>query len=234
VLDLLDRHGLLVDQRVLRGPGGQAGQPARHVQAAQARAHGDAAERMRQTRAGAAVGVTGFGHLAGDWLAPELGRLLGGAGVGARAGADPGRAAALVGVGEPDRDRLDPWIRAGTAHLLVRLTEGQATVGPFVAPGRTACLRCVDAHCTDADPAWPLLVAQYTSAAARDRADGAPEPLDPLLATLALAWAARDLATFVDGGRPSTWSATVTLDADLATVRCRSWLRHPACGCGWG
>jgi len=106
-------------------------------------------------------------------------------------------------------------------------------IGPFVVPGRTACLRCVDAHRTDADPSWPLLVRQYAAASIRDRVDGAPEPVDPLLAALALAWAARDLATYVDGRRPSTWSATITVQPDLSELETRSWLRHPACGCSW-
>ncbi len=140
----------------------------------------------------------------------------------------------LLGVGEPDREVVDDWTRAGTPHLLVRLTEGRAVIGPFVVPGETACLRCVDAHCTDADPAWPLLVRQYSAASATDRPDGAPEPVDPLLATLALAWAARDLASYVDGLRPSTWSATVTVQPQLTRIESRSWLRHPACGCSWG
>ena len=41
------------------------------------------------------------------------------------------------------------------------------SIGPFVVPGETACLRCVDAHCTDADPSWPLLVRQYAAASSR-------------------------------------------------------------------
>jgi bacteriocin biosynthesis cyclodehydratase domain-containing protein len=139
----------------------------------------------------------------------------------------------LLGVGEPDRELVDGWTRGGTPHLLVRLTEGRALVGPFVVPGATACLRCVDAHCTDADPAWPLLVQQYAAASASDRPDGVPEPLDPLLAALALAWAARDLAAYVDGRRPSTWSATVTLHPDPGHLETRSWLRHPGCSCTW-
>jgi bacteriocin biosynthesis cyclodehydratase domain-containing protein len=139
----------------------------------------------------------------------------------------------LLGVGEPDRELVDSWTRAGTPYLLVRLTEGRAVLGPFVAPGQTACVRCVDAHCADADPSWPLLVRQYASAASRDRADGAPEPLDPLLASLAVAWAARDLASYVDGLRPSTWSSTVTLAGHLSRIEHRSWLRHPACCCSW-
>jgi bacteriocin biosynthesis cyclodehydratase domain-containing protein len=139
----------------------------------------------------------------------------------------------LVGVGEPDRELADPWLREGTPYVVVRLTEGRAVIGPFVVPGRTACLRCVDAHHTDADPEWPLLVRQYAAATRGDRADGAPEPVDPALAALVVAWAARDVTSYVDGGRPSTWSTTLALGPDLATVETRSWLRHPECGCSW-
>jgi bacteriocin biosynthesis cyclodehydratase domain-containing protein len=159
------------------------------------------------------------------------------AAVGLREAAERPAAAAgcgvLLGVGEPDRSLLDGWTRDGTPYLLVRLTEGRAVIGPFVVPGKTACLRCVDAHCTDADPAWPLLVQQYASCSARDRADGAPEPVDPPLASLAVAWAVRDLVSYVDGARPSTWSATLTLDPRLTRLETRAWLRHPECGCSW-
>jgi hypothetical protein len=36
---------------------------------------------------------------------------------------------------------------------------------------------------------------------------------------------------FLGGVEPTTWSATVDLDA-AAPVR-RAWLRHPHCGCTW-
>ena len=159
--------------------------------------------------------------------------LLGAAGLREHRGRTAPDCGVLVGVGEPDRELVDDWTRAGTPYLLVRLTEGRAVVGPFVAPGRTACLRCIDAHHADADPAWPLLVRQYAAAASRDRADGATEPVDPLLAALTTAWAARDLASYVDGQRPSTWSATVTLHPRLEELETQPWLRHPACSCSW-
>ena len=232
-LDVLARHDALVDERDLRPAPADA--PA-----------GATAAVVRDTGAGAAAALAArdgwrsqtrwFGHPAGSGLRDSFVDLA------ARAGlreAAPRRTTApdcgvLVGVGEPDRDLLDGWTRSGTPYLLVRLTEGRAVVGPFVLPGTTACLRCVDAHHTDLDPAWPLLVRQYASAASQDRADGAPEPVDPLLATLALAWAARDLASYVDGGRPSTWSSTLTLHPRLSRLETRAWLRHPACGCCWG
>jgi bacteriocin biosynthesis cyclodehydratase domain-containing protein len=179
--------------------------------------------------------VRRHGHPCGEDLRLGFVRLAAASGIREapprQSGAPSG--AVLVGVGEPERELLDGWTRAGTPYLLVRLTERRAVLGPFVVPGRTACLRCIDAHRTDADRAWPLLVRQYAAAASRDRADGAVEPVDPALAAMALAWAARDLSSYVEGRRPSTWSATITVEPDLSELESRTWLRHPACGCSW-
>jgi bacteriocin biosynthesis cyclodehydratase domain-containing protein len=233
-LDLLAAHDTLIDEGDLM-PLLASEDLSPHAAAALARDTGRAAASASAARARWRTRTSTFGHPAGAGLREEF------VAVARRAGlreASPRRVAppdcaVLLGVGEPDRALADVWTRAGTPYLLVRLMEGRAVIGPFEQPGATACLRCLDAHCTDADPAWPLLVQQYSAASAQDRADGAPEPLDPLLASLALAWAARDLATYVDGGRPSSWSATVTIHPQLRRLETRSWLRHPACGCSW-
>ena len=139
----------------------------------------------------------------------------------------------LVGVGEPHRELLDDLVADGVAHLLVRFSEGDAVLGPYVVPGASACLRCVDAHHTDRDPRWPLLVEQQAAQTARPRRDGVPDPVDPLLAQLAVAWAARDLLAGTAGAAaPSTFSTTIRLPPDLADFEAISWLRHPGCGCG--
>lgn len=231
-VELLDRHGLVVDERQLMPLLVEDG-VSPHTTAALVRATGPAAPVAQTARREWRVEARAFGHPVADGLHAELRRLVRAAGIGGDGGREGARCGALVGVGEPDRELLDPWTREETPYLLVRLTEGRAVLGPFVAPGRTACLRCIDAHCADADPSWPLLVRQYAAAASRDRADGAPEPLDPLLASLAVAWAARDLASYLDGLRPSTWSSTVTVHGRLDRIETRSWLRHPACGCSW-
>ncbi|MGH3445703.1 MAG: TOMM precursor leader peptide-binding protein [Nocardioidaceae bacterium] len=212
LLDLLDAHGHLVDEQHVTGPGDTS--------------------RPRRDRA---VEIRGFGHPDGDPARAHLHELLEQAGLRVRGprSQEP-RAIALVGVGEPSRDVVDEWTRTPTPYLVVRLTEGNALLGPFVVAGSTACLRCIDAHHTDTDPSWPLLIEQYAQACRRDRADGAPEPVDPLLAALAVAWAARDLATFLAGGRPATWSTTFRIDAGTGDIDARSWLRHPHCGCCWG
>jgi hypothetical protein len=58
----------------------------------------------------------------------------------------PGSAAALMS--------------ADVDHVPVVLTGSGAEVGPFVEPGRTACLACVAAHRRDTDPSWPAVAAQ--------------------------------------------------------------------------
>jgi bacteriocin biosynthesis cyclodehydratase domain-containing protein len=137
-----------------------------------------------------------------------------------------------LSVGEPDREAFDPLLRDGVAHLAVRIVEGAAVVGPFVEPGRTACLRCLDAHQALDDPWVPVLVDRH-ALVGDDRRDGVAEPVDTALASLAVAWAVRDLVSHVDGERPSTWSTTVRLAPALASVSRTEWLRHPACGCSW-
>jgi bacteriocin biosynthesis cyclodehydratase domain-containing protein len=231
-LDLLVQHDLVLDESALApAPGPADVAPA--ARAALARTAGPQAPARRSARRDFLTDIVGFGHPAGTRLPDDLGDLLEAVGLPRPRARDDLCAAVLVGVGEPDRELVDPWTRSGTPYLVVRLTEGRAVIGPFVAPGCTACLRCIDAHHTDADPTWPLLVRQYAAACTRDRADGAPEPVDPLLAGLAVAWAARDLVAYVDGGRPSTWSTTVTFDASPGRLETQAWLRHPGCGCSW-
>ena len=125
------------------------------------------------------------------------------------------------------------FVRDDVPHLVLRVTEGDAVVGPFVDPGRTACLRCVDAHHAAADPRWPLLVAQQAAITSRLRDDAVPEPADPALAHLAVAWAARDLLSHAAGSTPASWSSTIRLPPDLAEAEAVAWLRHPECGCSW-
>lgn len=239
------------DQVSDRGVRPTARPMTRHDVAALARAAGDGTAALLGNRKSCRVDVLAFADTEDKRLEHALLEMLRETGVRARrwtarprsttppgsapsTSAGPPEMAALVGVGEPRRDLADAWMREGVPHVLVRLTEGSATVGPFVVPGRTACLRCLDAHHTDADPSWPLLVAQYASLRGRDRADGVPEPVDSSIATVALAWAARDLTSYAENRRPSTWSTTIRFDPHLTSIETRAWLRHPECGCAWG
>lgn len=137
----------------------------------------------------------------------------------------------LVSRGEADRDLIDPWVQHDVPHVVVGTSEGVVRAGPFVVPGRTACVRCIDAHHGDHDPRRALIVTQY--AAAPPPRDGLPEPIHHDLFEMAVLWAARDVLTWVDGGQPQTWSTTITFDPALE-LRRTPWRPHPDCGCTWG
>jgi hypothetical protein len=145
-------------------------------------------------------------------------------------GRGPGAVRLLGRAGEPDRSTVDELVRTGEPHLLLSCVDGVLCLGPFVVPGRTACLRCVDAHLGERDPRRALVVEQYTHP---DTVRPTPEPCDEALLMLALAWAARDLATWAEGRAPSLWSTSVWVTPALDLPR-RFWARHPHCGCSWG
>lgn len=130
----------------------------------------------------------------------------------------------VVADGEPLRADVDEQLRSGRPHLVVGGSAYGFVLGPFVVPGRTACLRCVDAHRGEHDPRRAVVVEQLGG-----RGGG---PDDPALRGVAAAWTARDVLTYLAGGRPTTWSATVTLSIDLEPER-HPWTRHPHCGCAW-
>jgi hypothetical protein len=137
----------------------------------------------------------------------------------------------VVSAGPLPRSVSDDLVQSGVPHLLVGSLEGRWRIGPFVVPGVTACLRCVDAHEAAGDPRRGLLLAQ----AAR-HARHHPEPSDPLQELAALSWALRDLRAYLDGAEPGTWSATVDLPAPeepRSAATTTAWLRHRDCGCAW-
>jgi len=76
------------------------------------------------------------------------------------------------------------WLREAVPHFAVVFGVDAVTVGPVVLPGTTGCLRCLDLHRTDADPAWPAIASQLIEAPAASAAD-------PIVRTEALCAAAR-------------------------------------------
>ena len=120
-------------------------------------------------------------------------------------------------------------MREDRAHLLVTLLPDRARLGPFVVPGTTACLRCLDAHLAEARPAS----AAWSSNSSRTTPGSPPPPCDPVLAQAALALAVRDLTSYAEADRPGNLVGHVDLRAGCAFPR-RAWSRHPHCGCSWG
>ncbi|WP_344009426.1 hypothetical protein, partial [Nocardioides lentus] len=249
LLARLEERGLLVDPQLLAPSGSGEVEASRSVAAAYA-AHGPEAARLLGLRRSRAVVV----HGPAAW-AEQTRRLVALSGIQARAGVaatrrpthdggpyapGPGRGRArsvgdgrtattavlLLSAGEPRRADLDPLMQDGRPHLVVATVQGRVRVGPFVVPGVTACLRCVDAHASEQDPRRPLVLEQQAAA-------GSPDPVDPVLGALASATAVRDLVAWAQGGRPASWSATAWLGDGGATAE-RAWSPHPCCGCGWG
>ncbi|GAA1774120.1 hypothetical protein [Luedemannella helvata] len=130
----------------------------------------------------------------------------------------------LVGFGAPAGLVALAHDRRQVAHLAVSVRDGTVVVGPFVLPGRTPCLNCVDLHRRDRDPDWPALAAQLHTVA---------EAADTVAVTTMLvgaAYAAAEVTAHIDGGQPVTLGATVEI-AGPGLERRRRWTAHPTCGC---
>lgn len=218
---LADLSALLMDGRallgLLRSNEGQEGSIA-----ALAHEHGNSTTRLWRRRAEVRVQVSG----PGSWcdLARHLLKAHGLTIAGAR---DPADVHLLLHVGEPESGRADEMLRTGTAHVWAGTSAGEVAVGPFVDPGRTPCRRCVIAALSSVDPGHALVREQYVG-----RDGDLPEPEDPSLLTMAIAWSVREIVAWVDGITPTTWGTTVVLPRQGAP-RERRFLRQPECGCSW-
>jgi hypothetical protein len=62
-----------------------------------------------------------------------------------------------------DPRRVAPFMAGDIPHLPIVLGADRIEVGPYVTPGRTACLSCVGAHRLDRDPHWQALASQLTT-----------------------------------------------------------------------
>lgn len=130
------------------------------------------------------------------------------------------------------------WLRRDIPHLPIVFGDGGVTVGPLVQPGRGPCLRCLDLHRTDADPAWPALATQlYTRATPGETAvlatAAAARAATVVLAEVgACGGAAVSPAAAFDAGEPGPASRTsARLAAGGTEWVSRAWEPHPGCGC---
>ena len=130
----------------------------------------------------------------------------------------------------------------GVAHLVVSVTAWGAVVGPFVLPGRTACLRCVEL----ADPSEVRggRGAEVGTGDAGGAVDaGVPAqvpggvglpvllPQTSVVAAVGGALVAAEVLAYLDGRRPATAGASIEVETLDAVPRLRGWSVHPRCGC---
>jgi hypothetical protein len=186
---------------------------------------GDGGAQLFARRSATTVAVSGGGPLA-DSLADLLTQSC----LAARRG-QPGDGAEvdlLVLVGHQSPSQTAELLRFARPHLTVTVGEGIGVVGPLVWPGSTACLRCLDLTRAEADPAWPLVLAQLSCRSVD------PPACDPVLAAAVAAQAAAVVVAFADGGASAQAAVNGTLElvAPGWQWRRRGWRPHPACCCG--
>jgi len=116
-------------------------------------------------------------------------------------------------------------VTAGTAHLSVVVREADTLVGPLVVPGTGPCLRCLDLHRTDADPAWPVLLSQLR--ARRDPDGGEPA----VTACVASGLATAAVLGHLDGMPTHPAGTVFEIAVPAAVPHRRAWAVHPECGC---
>jgi bacteriocin biosynthesis cyclodehydratase domain-containing protein len=197
-----------------------------------ARMDSDGGAQIFARRSAATVQVSGSGRLAAaiaelltaSGLRPIAGQLT----VPADKPSRPATRPALVVLAGPHVPGLaDHLRRCRQPHLAVSAAEAIGTVGPLVRPGVTACLRCLDLHRAERDPAWPLILAQLAGRQSE------PSACSITLEAAVAAQAAARVLDFVD--RPaadgSVENATLELVQPDWQWRRRTWTPHPACIC---
>lgn len=118
-------------------------------------------------------------------------------------------------------ERAAQLLRRDVPHLAIVYGDSEVRIGPVVEPGSGPCLRCLELHRRDADPAWPAIATQLL---------GRSSQLErPLLATEVAAAAARVALGRLASGPGSAVGITIA-GADGSRVE-RRWQPHPECGC---
>jgi len=119
------------------------------------------------------------------------------------------------------------WLRRDVPHLAVVFSDTGVQIGPVVEPGTGACLRCLELHRRDTDPAWPAVATQLLG-----RGGSAQPAL--LVMECAAAVARVVLGRLRDdsgASAPGEASGSLRIDAETGARTTRDWTAHPECGC---
>lgn len=164
------------------------------------------------------VRLLGDGRLAGE-LRARLGRA------GLKPPADDQPSALTVvafDTCEAPREVTDDLGRAARAHLIVRLGGGRGVVGPFVQPGETPCLRCVDLAKSESDRRRFHLIAGLARR---------PGTAPPLVREWTVLTATAQVLALAAHGTCDVTGRTIELSASDHLLRTDQLRRHPGCRC---
>jgi hypothetical protein len=131
-----------------------------------------------------------------------------------------------VGQGVPAELAAFAYARKSLAHLLIEERDDIVLIGPLVPPSGSPCLRCLDLHRRDRDPAWPTLVAQLATSI-----DSAPT-ISTATTLIAVGVAVAQVLAYLDGDDAPTIGASIEVGPP-STLRRRSWGPHPRCDCAY-
>lgn len=180
---------------------------------------------------GGLVVLDGEGRTAGRVVG-----LLRAAGVDVRSGlswSDPLIAAAslavVVGSYAIEPSRHGRWLRRDVPHLPVVFGDGGVSVGPLVVPGGGPCVRCVDLHRRDADPAWPAMAAQLHERPRPGETELVRDAVAAVTAALVIARLAGG-ETIAPSG-PQAAALSTRFEHTSGSWVTQEHMPHPECGC---
>lgn len=129
-----------------------------------------------------------------------------------------------IGQGVPAELAAYAYARKSLAHLLIEERDDTVLIGPLVPPAGSPCLRCLDLHRRDRDPAWPTLVAQLATSV------DAASSVSTATSVIAIGVAVAQVLAYLDGEDVPTIGASIEVGTP-STLRRRSWVAHPRCDC---
>jgi hypothetical protein len=182
--------------------------------------------RVESRDCGSEYGAADVGQPRQAALERRIRELPGGCQANPRRGAGQPHAAILVDYEVADLLRGRELLRADIPHFAVVVGDASIECGPWVAPGRTACLRCLALRRAARDPAWPALATQRAA-----RSAVAARGEDPALAALAGAHAAAQVIAALTGDEPACANATYDFRLPDYAVQRAEWAPHADCGC---
>lgn len=133
----------------------------------------------------------------------------------------------LVAAGAVSVGSGDIWQRKSIPHLPVVASGHRLSVGPLIVSGGP-CLRCLDFHRSERDPAWPAVLAQLSHSLL---GDVPPVETDSVLTPMAAGLVGQFTHSLLDGIRPPPLGVSVEVTFGDLRMIARRWVRHPRCEC---